>query len=296
MQAIITLGMLIAFSLLGLYVKEAFLQLKPTIPYLLALIMLSMGLTLRGEEFYEVFRKPLRIIYAGLLQFTIMPLLGYILAILIRVDEKIMYGSVLIGSAPGGTASNVITYLSGGNLAYSVSMTTFSTLISPIMTPLLTYVLVGTRVDVPLASMVIDLLLIVLLPVVAGILIRSVFPKITHLETLLPYLAVFFIGVIIATVFAINSERLRELSMQVFILVLLHNLLGFLLGYIFAKIVGFDRTYAKTLSIEVGMQNSGLATVLALRYFPPESALPGALFSLMQNLNGLILSIIFRRL
>ncbi len=296
MQAIITLGMLIAFSLLGLYVKEAFLQLKPTIPYLLALIMLSMGLTLRGEEFYEVFRKPLRIIYAGLLQFTIMPLLGYILAILIRVDEKIMYGSVLVGSAPGGTASNVITYLSGGNLAYSVSMTTFSTLISPIMTPLLTYVLVGTRVDVPLASMVIDLLLIVLLPVVAGILIRSVFPKITHLETLLPYLAVFFIGVIIATVFAINSERLRELSMQVFILVLLHNLLGFLLGYIFAKVVGFDRTYAKTLSIEVGMQNSGLATVLALRYFPPESALPGALFSLMQNLNGLILSIIFRRL
>ena len=130
----------------------------------------------------------------------------------------------------------------------------------------------------------------------AGILIRRVFPKITHLETLLPYLAVFFIGVIIATVFAINSERLRELSMQVFILVLLHNLLGFLLGYIFAKIAGFDKTYAKTLSIEVGMQNSGLATVLALRYFPPESALPGALFSLMQNLNGLILSIIFRRL
>ncbi len=296
MQAIITLGMLIAFSLLGLYVKEAFLQLKPTIPYLLALIMLSMGLTLRGEEFYEVFRKPLRIIYAGLLQFTIMPLLGYILAILIRVDEKIMYGSVLIGSAPGGTASNVITYLSGGNLAYSVSMTTFSTLISPIMTPLLTYVLVGTRVDVPLASMVLDLLLIVLLPVLVGILIRRVFPRITYLETVLPYLAVFFIGVIIATVFAINSERLRELSMQVFILVLLHNLLGFLLGYIFAKIVGFDRTYAKTLSIEVGMQNSGLATVLALRYFPPESALPGALFSLMQNLNGLILSIIFRRL
>jgi len=104
---------------------------------------------------------------------------------------------------------------------------------------------------------------------------------------------VFFIRVIIATVFAINSERLRELSTQIFILVLLHNLLVFLLGYIFAKIAGFDRTYAKTLSIEVGMQNSGLATVLALRYFPPESALPGALFSLMQNLKGLILSIIF---
>lgn len=296
MQAVITLVVLISFSLLGFYAKELFLQLKPAIPYLLALIMLSMGLTLRGEEFYEVFRKPFRIIYAGLLQFTIMPLLGYGLALLLKVNEYIMYGSVLVGSAPGGTASNVITYLSGGNLAYSVSMTTFSTLISPIMTPLLTYMLIGKRVDLQVASMVLDLFLIVLLPVLVGILIRRVFPRIRHLETLLPYLAVFFIGIIIATVLALNSERLRELSMQVFILVLLHNLLGFLLGYIFAKIVGFDRTYAKTLSIEVGMQNSGLATVLALRYFPPESALPGALFSLMQNLNGLILSIIFRRL
>ncbi len=235
-------------------------------------------------------------LYAGLLQFTIMPLLGYSLALLLRVEEKVMYGSVLVGSAPGGTASNVITYLSGGNLAYSVSMTTFSTLISPIMTPFLTYVLVGKRVDVPLASMFMDLLLIVLLPVVAGIFIRKFFPRVMYLEGLLPYLAVFFIGVIIATVFALNAERLKGLTLQILLLVVLHNLLGFLLGYIFARVARLDRAYAKTLSIEVGMQNSGLATVLALRYFPPESALPGALFSLVQNINGLLLSIIFKRL
>lgn len=296
MQAMLTIGILLAFSILGLHMKELFSKFVPFIPYLLSLIMLSMGITLRGEDFLEIFRKPIRIIYAGILQFTIMPLLGYSLAILLRVDERLLYGSVLVGCAPGGTASNVITYLSKGDLAYSVSMTTFSTLISPVMTPFLTYFLIGKRVDVPLYAMTRDLLLIILLPMIAGIAIRRLYPRIVYLDRILPYMAVFFIGVIIATVLAMNADRLKNLGPQLLALVILHNLLGFLLGYVFAKLAGLDTTRAKTLSIEVGMQNSGLATVLALRYFHPESALPGALFSLMQNVNGLLLSIGYRRL
>lgn len=296
MQAIITVGILLTFSLLGLYMKEPFSQLISAVPYLLALIMLSMGITLRSADFFEVFRRPARILYAGLLQFSIMPFLGYGLALLLRVDERLLYGSVLVGSAPGGTASNVITYLSRGDLAYSVSMTAFSTLISPVMTPLLTYFLVGKRVDVPLYSMTRDLLLIILLPVIAGIVMRRLFPRVIYLERVLPYIAVFFIGLIIATVLALNADRLSVSGLSIFALVIIHNLLGFLLGYAFAKLAGLDRIRAKTLSVEVGMQNSGLATVLALRYFPPESALPGALFSLIQNVNGLLLSIIYRRL
>jgi len=205
-------------------------------------------------------------------------------------------GTVLVGSAPGGTASNVITYLSKGDLAYSVSMTTFSTLVSPIMTPLITYLLVGRKVDVPVIDMLRDLIFIVVLPVALGIFIKRFLLSTKAFEKVLPYMAIVAIGIIIAVVLALNSERLKDLSMQVFLLVFLHNFFGFLLGYIFGLLAGLDKVRAKTLSIEVGIQNSGLAVALALKYFSSLSALPGALFSLVQNVNGLLLSALYRKL
>lgn len=296
MQVLITTGIILLFSFLGFYMREEFSSLKPYVPYMLSLVMLSMGITLKASDFVEVFRKPLRILYAGLLQYSLMPLLGFGLAVILKLEDSLLYGAVLVGSAPGGTASNVITYLSRGDVAYSVSMTAFSTLLSPIMTPLLTYLLIGKRVEVPFQSMALDLLFLVLLPVMAGIAIRKLFPQIARMERLLPYVAVFFIGLIIAVVIALNADRLYRIGAQVILLVVLHNLFGFALGYVFGRLAGLDRRLSKTLSIEVGMQNSGLATLLALKYFPPESALPGTLFSLLQNINGLVLSLIYRRL
>lgn len=296
MEAILSLTIILVFSFLGIYMKEFFIGLKPFVVPMLAFVMLSMGLTMQVDDLLQTLKKPFRIAYGALLQFSIMPFLGYFLAKILSVNTELTVGAVLVGSAPGGTASNVITYLSKGDLAYSVSMTTFSTLVSPIMTPLITYLLVGRKVDVPVIDMLRDLIFIVVLPVALGIFIKRFLLSTKAFEKVLPYMAIVAIGIIIAVVLALNSERLKDLSMQVFLLVFLHNFFGFLLGYIFGLLAGLDKVRAKTLSIEVGIQNSGLAVALALKYFSSLSALPGALFSLVQNVNGLLLSALYRKL
>ena len=296
MEALLSLAIILIFSFLGLYTKEFFINLKPFVVPMLAFVMLSMGLTMQVDDLLQTLKKPFRIAYGALLQFSIMPFLGYFLAKILSVNTELTVGAVLVGSAPGRTASNVITYLSKGDLAYSVSMTTFSTLVSPIMTPLITYLLVGRKVDVPVIDMLRDLIFIVVLPVALGIFIKRFLLSTKAFEKVLPYMAIVAIGIIIAVVLALNSERLKDLSMQVFLLVFLHNFFGFLLGYIFGLLAGLDKVRAKTLSIEVGIQNSGLAVALALKYFSSLSALPGALFSLVQNVNGLLLSALYRKL
>jgi len=296
MEALLSLAIILIFSFLGLYTKEFFINLKPFVVPMLAFVMLSMGLTMQVDDLLQTLKKPFRIAYGALLQFSIMPFLGYFLAKILSVNTELTVGAVLVGSAPGGTASNVITYLSKGDLAYSVSMTTFSTLVSPIMTPLITYLLVGRKVDVPVIDMLRDLIFIVVLPVALGIFIKRFLLSTKAFEKVLPYMAIVAIGIIIAVVLALNSERLKDLSMQVFLLVFLHNFFVFLLGYIFGLLAGLDKVRAKTLSIEVGIQNSGLAVALALKYFSSLSALPGALFSLVQNVNGLLLSALYRKL
>lgn len=296
MQLILSFFILLSFSLLGFYLRDLFASLKDLVVPLLALVMLSMGITLTGRDIKEIFKRPHQIVYGALLQYTIMPLLGYSLGLLFASRKEWLFGAVLVGSAPGGTASNLITYLSKGDLAYSISMTAFSTLLSPVITPSIVYLLIGHKVDVPFLPMLKDLLLIVLLPVAGGMLLRRFLPNIKKVEPFLPYLSLTVIGLIIGVVIALNAQTLRNLSYELFLMVILHNWLGFFVGYIFALLMGLDRVRSKTVSIEVGMQNSGLAVVLALKYFPPESALPAALFSLIQNLSGIALSFIYRRL
>ncbi|MCX8164962.1 MAG: bile acid:sodium symporter family protein [Aquificaceae bacterium] len=296
MEALLGLVVIVLFSLLGMHAADFFASLKPAVTYMLALVMLCMGLTLKIEDFLRVFKKPLIIGYAGFLQFSLMPLLGYSIARLMELNDELLFGVVLVGSAPGGTASNVITYLSKGDVAYSVSMTTFSTLISPLLTPLLTYLFIGKRVEVSFIEMTKDLMLITLTPVVGGLVLRRFMPGLALLERFLPYLAIFFIGIIIAVVLAINKGKLEKVGIDAVITVMLHNILGLAIGYIVGVLAGFERTMAKTLSIEVGVQNSGLAAVLALKHFSPLSALPGALFSLFQNVNGLLISMLYRKL
>ncbi len=259
--------------------------------------MLSMGITLTPEDFGRIFRRPLIIFYGAFLQFSVMPLLGYGVAKLLGMDRELTVGFVLVGSAPGGTASNLITFISGGNLPYSVSMTSLSTLLSPLLTPFWTWLLAGKFVPVPFSGMALTTLKIVVLPVIGGMLLRALLrERVERLEPLLPYLSISAISFIIAVIFALNRNRLEEISLLTLIGVLLHNLSGFILGYAFGRFVGLDRKLSKTLSIEVGMQNSGLSTVLALKFFSYISALPSAVFSLSQNILGVLLSGLFRRL
>ncbi len=297
MRTILFLLLLLLFSSAGLLFPVLFSQLKGLIVPLLVLIMLSMGITLTPEDFGRIFRRPLIIFYGAFLQFSVMPLLGYGVAKLLGMDRELTVGFVLVGSAPGGTASNLITFISGGNLPYSVSMTSLSTLLSPLLTPFWTWLLAGKFVPVPFSGMALTTLKIVVLPVIGGMLLRALLrERVERLEPLLPYLSISAISFIIAVIFALNRNRLEEISLLTLIGVLLHNLSGFILGYAFGRFVGLDRKLSKTLSIEVGMQNSGLSTVLALKFFSYISALPSAVFSLSQNILGVLLSGLFRRL
>lgn len=297
MRDISFLVILSLFSLSGFLFPQYFVPLKELIVPLLILIMLSMGLTLSPQDFSDILKRPYIVLYGALLQFTLMPLIAYALGVIFNLPSQLFVGVVLVGAAPGGTASNLITYLSKGDLPYSISMTTLSTLLSPLLTPLWTYILAGKYVEVPFLSMVETTLKIVVLPVILGMVIRHFLGKhIQKVEKLLPYLAIISISLIIAIIFALNLEPLKKVSLLILTVVLLHNLLGFILGYAFGVIVGLDRKKAKTLSIEVALQNSGLSAVLAIKYFSKVAAIPSAIFSLSQNLLGVLLSFFFRRL
>lgn len=285
------------FSIGGIFFPEVFKGLKEFIVPLLVIIMLSMGITQTFEDFWSIAKRPIIVLYGAFLQFTIMPLSAYVLSTSFKLPPELFVGVVLVGSAPGGTASNLITYLSKGDLSYSISMTVTSTLLSPLFTPLWTYLLAGKYVEVPFLSMVETTLKIVVLPVALGMILRTFLgERVYSVERFLPLVAVFSISVIIATIFAVNSESLKEISLLVIAIVLLHNILGFILGYLFGLMAGLDHKKAKTLSIEVGMQNSGLSAVLAVKYFSKISAIPSAVFSLSQNLLGVLFSFLFRRI
>ncbi|MEZ0361374.1 MAG: bile acid:sodium symporter family protein [Hydrogenobacter sp.] len=296
MQSLISLIILLFVSSAGLIFSEFFKSFKDMIVPLLVFVMLSMGLTLSQEDFLRILKRPVVVVYGALLHYSVMPLLAFFLCILLDISKDLYVGMVLVGSVPSGTASNLITYLAKGDILYSVSVTTFSTFLAPLFTPFWTYMLAGKYVYVPFFSIMADVLKIVILPVVLGFTIRRVFPSLLRVEKFLPYVSVFVIGFIVAVVLSLNLDNLKKVSLLVVIAVFLHNTLGFLLGFIIGRFLGLDVKMAKTLSIEVGVQNSGLAVALALKHFTPLASLPGAIFSLLQNINGILLTILYKRL
>lgn len=275
---------------------ELFVPLRPAIPYLLGMVMFGMGMTLSFASFRAILRRP-RIIALGLaLQYGLMPALAWTIAWWFELSPQLAAGLILLGAAPGGTASNVICYLAGANLALSISLTTASTLLAALATPWLTWLYVGQSVPVDAAAMLLSIVQIVLLPVLAGTLLNSYLPARTRrLAPLLPLVSVLAICLIIAIVVALNAVSLAGLAGVVFAAVVLHNLSGLAAGYGLARAFGAGRRTARTLAIEVGMQNSGLAVALALQFFDAIAALPGALFSVWHNLSGALLAGYWRR-
>jgi len=295
MSPLLSLGLLVSFSLFGYLFPQLFAPLKGAVVPLLALIMLSMGFTLKEEDFEFVRRRPWAVLYGALLQFTLMPLLALFVSRLFSLEEELFVGMVLVGSAPGGTASNLITYLSGGDLPYSVAMTSLSTLLSPLLTPLLVYALAGKVVEVPFWGMVFTTLKVVVLPLFVGFGLRKLFGRKERVEALLPYCALLSVAFILAVIFALNANRLPLVSLKLTLAVLLHVLGGFSAGYLLGLLSGMDSKRARTLAVEVGMQNSGLSSLLALKFFTPLTALPSALFSLLQNAVGVFFAFLFRK-
>ena len=278
----------------ALFVPDAFSGVKPTsISYMLGVVMFGMGLTLNLEDFRIVFSRPRDIIAGCVAQFTIMPLLAWVLSRTFGLDEALALGVILVGCCPGGTASNVITHLSKGDLALSVGMTGVSTLLAPFLTPLLTWALAGKSVDVDMVGMLLSILWVVILPIVVGLIVKWLCPQFTQKAVdYLPALSSIAIALIVSIIIAANASKLMAGGLVIVLVVMLHNICGLSLGYLIGRLLRLTEPKKRAISIEVGMQNSGLASSLAVLHFAsyPLATIPGAVFSVWHNISGALMA------
>ena len=289
----------ILVAALALFVPDSVSWIKTSyVNTLLGIVMFGMGLTLKLEDFKIVFSRPKDVIIGCIAQFTIMPLLAFVLTKVFNLPVELAVGVILVGTCPGGTSSNVITYLSKGDVALSVGMTGVSTILAPFMTPALTYLLAGQSVDVNMMSMFLSIIKVVIIPIVLGFVINTFFGKTTaELVKVLPLVSVGAIVAIVAAVVSANSAKIMTCGLLIVAVVMLHNVCGYLLGFGIGKMLKLDMSKCKAISIEVGMQNSGLATSLATVHFAqyPLATIPGAVFSVWHNISGAIIANIYSR-
>lgn len=266
--------------------------------YLLMIVMFGMGLTLKLEDFKLVFTRPKDICVGCIAQFTIMPLLAFLLGKIFGLDAALLAGVILVGTCPGGTSSNVITFMSKGDVALSVGMTSVNTILAPLLTPAITWLLLRTTVTVDPMNMFLSIIKVVIIPIALGFIINKLFGQVTEkLVTVLPTVSVIAICLIVASVVSHNSEKIFSTGIVVFAVVILHNLLGYACGFGLGKLLKLNVAKTKALSVEIGMQNSGLATSLAGTAFPDlaMATVPGAIFSVWHNISGAILANIYNR-
>lgn len=284
---------------LSLIVPASFLWIDTkTINPLLGVIMFGMGLTLSPHDFRIVLSHPKDILIGCLAQFTVMPLLAFGLAWAFSLPKELALGVILVGCCPGGTASNVITYLAKGDLALSVGMTATSTLLAPVLTPLLVWLMAGTMVDVDTMGMLLSIVYVVIAPIICGLLCQRFLPQMTKcVVPYLPALSSIAIAMVVGIVVSHNADRLLVGGLMVVVVVMAHNLLGLLIGYILGRLLRLTRPKCVALSIEVGMQNSGLASSLAVLHFAafPFATIPGAVFSVWHNISGAMAAKLYQR-
>ena len=294
------MGVLVLLAaVVALITPGTFSGIKPTvINPMLGVIMFGMGMALQIKDFNIVFSHPKDVLIGCLAQFTVMPLLAWMLARIFSLDEALTIGVVLVGCCPGGTASNVITYLAKGDLALSVGMTAVSTLLAPLLTPLLVWFLVGKSVNVDVAGMLLSILWVVILPIVAGLVVKSVWTKFTERATAyLPAVSSLAIAFLVLVIISSNAQRLLMGGMIIILVVMLHNLCGLSLGWLIGRVLRLTDAKQRAISIEVGMQNSGLASSLATLHFAtyPMATIPGAIFSVWHNISGAIVARLYAR-
>jgi len=288
---------IIVFSIIAYFLPQYFSWMTSYTTIFLAIAMFGMGTSIDEYSFKEILKHPREVIIGSLAQFTVMPLLAWILAITFNVNKDIALGIILVGSCPGGTASNIITHIAGGNVSMSVSMTILSTLLAPIITPALVYLLAGRWVEVSILAMFISVVKVILLPILAGILVQKISPQtVEKSKDMFPLISSAAIILIIAGIIGANSEKIAQSGLIVLVIIAIHNALGLLAGLLVAKLAKMDYDKATALAIEVGMQNSGLAIELASVNFAltPLATLPGAIFSIWHNIAGSIFASIRR--
>ncbi|PAF52793.1 bile acid:sodium symporter family protein [Helicobacter sp. 13S00477-4] len=263
---------------------------------LLGVIMFGMGLCIRMQDFKILFLKPKEVIIGGFAQFLVMPLLAFVLIKIFALPVELAIGVILVGTSPGGTASNVITYLSKGDVALSVAITSCTTFLAPIITPVLIYFFVGKDVEVDVYNIFLSIVQVILIPIGLGMFVHKFFPKFSkHFEEILPLISTIGIVAIIVSIVSANASKILSSSFIIVLVVILHNLFGYLFGFLIGRFFRFSVSKIKAISIEVGMQNSGLAASLAVIHFAayPLAAVPAAIFSVWHNISGGILASIF---
>jgi BASS family bile acid:Na+ symporter len=263
---------------------------------LLGVIMFGMGLTLSPQDFRVVFSRPRDVLVGCLAQFTIMPFMAWLLTKAFSLPADLALGVILVGCCPGGTASNVITYLAKGDLALSVGMTATSTVLAPFMTPFLTWLLAGTLVEVNTLGMLQSIVYVVIAPILGGLLIQHFLPGFTkRAVAYLPAFSTIMIAFVVCIVVGHNASRLLTGGLMVVVVVVLHNISGLTLGYLIGRLMGLSHDKRAAISIEVGMQNSGLASSLATIHFAafPMATIPGAVFSVWHNISGALMARVY---
>lgn len=262
----------------------------------LMIIMFGMGLTLTLPDFALVLRRPAVVLLGVALQYTVMPLLAVGIAALLDLPPALAAGLILVGCVPGGTSSNVVTYLARGDVALSVTMTSISTLLAPLLTPFLTLWLAGQYLPVPVSSMAASIFQIVVIPIGAGLLARALLPRLVErVQPALPWVSVLAITFVVIAVVSASTAVLAAAGLTLVLAVILHNAGGYAVGYAVAAALKVPVASRRAVSVEVGMQNSGLASGLAQQYFSPEAALPGAIFSVWHNISGGLLASVWGR-
>ncbi|MDN7246980.1 bile acid:sodium symporter family protein [Planococcus shenhongbingii] len=286
----------IAIAIVAFLIPDPFLPFGSYITILLGIVMFGMGLTLKPVDFKIVFMRPIPVIIGVAAQFIIMPLAAFSIAYLLKLPPELAAGLVLLGCVPGGTASNVMVYLAKGNLALSVAMTSLSTLLAPIMTPLLLLLLAGQWLPVDPVSMFMSIIQVIIIPIALGFIVQRFFPKAVEKSvSIVPLISVLAILIIVSAVTAANASNVVSAGFIVFIAVFLHNGFGLLLGYVTAMALGLNENDRRAISIEVGMQNSGLGVALATAHFSPLAALPSVWGAIWHNISGPILATIWSK-
>lgn len=277
----------ILFGVLAFIFPEGFSWIAPHISLLLGVIMFGMGLTLSLNDFKGIIKAPKSVIIGVIAQYTIMPLLAFGLATAFQLPPEVAVGVILVGCCPGGTASNVMTFLARGNTALSVTITAFSTILAPILTPALTLLFASKWLPVSAGDMFLSIVQIILIPIVLGLIVRLIFQKqVEKSVKALPLISVIGIVAVAAAVVSVNTDEIATTGLLIFSVVMLHNILGLLIGFLLGKLFRLEFNDQKAISIEVGMQNSGLGSALALAHFAPIAAVPSAIFSVWHNISG----------
>ncbi|MDE6962868.1 MAG: bile acid:sodium symporter family protein [Lachnospiraceae bacterium] len=291
--------LIIIFSVIAFFYPKGFSWATNYTTWFLGAAMFGMGLTIKTEDFKVVFTRPKDLCIGFVLQYTVMPITAFALAKAFGLSADLALGVILVGCCPGGTASNVITYVADGDVPLSVGMTIVSTILAPVCTPVLVYLLAGSWVEVSLLSMMMSVVKVVLLPVLLGILIYQLFPKQTDaVRELLPLVSVAAIVMIISGIVGSNAEKIVSCGALVMVVVAIHNVVGLCLGTGVAKVLKLEERKVTAIGIEVGMQNSGLAISLATANFAanPLATLPGAIFSVWHNISGTVYAGIRRKM